>query len=68
LFGTGCVYFEKLATAAAAVLYTWNTVINFGQLRHLAELTAEVAQSHRCTLVFALKCAATNAPSPELSI
>lgn len=23
-----CLYFEKLATAAASVLYTWNTVIN----------------------------------------
>jgi len=60
-----CVYFEKLATAAAAVLYTWNTVINFGQLQHLAELTAEITQSHRCTLGVCAEMCGDQCPQPR---
>jgi len=63
-----CIYFAKLATAAASVLYTWNTAVNLVNSRTSLNFLLRLHNRIAAPWLFALKSAATNVPSPELSI
>jgi len=63
-----CAHLEKLASAAASVLQTSNTVSSLVICSTSLNLLPKWQRSNDAPWVFALQCAATRMPSPALSI